>query len=246
MSTPVFVVGLAASILIPLAFLPQTIKIIKTKNTNGVSIPAYIIYFIGIITFLVFAIFKKPEADIPMIVCQTINGLFAITIITLTMYNIVNKKSSKTKATVEIKTLGKTAVLPAILLLITGILLGIGFPLKDSSAKTYNDIMGYSGAVLISVAFLPQTYKLFKTRNTKGLSLTTTLIYHLGLTLFIIYASLSDPINYPLLLGNVFGWVVNIALISLICYNLYQHRDEKKNKNDKKITNTNGVGNAAH
>jgi len=74
----------------------------------------------------------------------------------------------------------------------------------------FTDIMGYIGALLISIAFLPQTYKLLKTKNTKGLSLICYLIYHLGLTLFIIYASLAiintgKTSYYPLLIGNAFG-----------------------------------------
>ncbi|MBE4704015.1 SemiSWEET family sugar transporter [Spiroplasma platyhelix] len=245
MSTPVLVVGYLASIFIPLAFLPQTIKIIKTRETKGISIPAYTIYFIGIITFLTFAVFKTPKMDIPMIICQTINGLFAITILSLTIYNVVIMKKNKSSVS-KIETLSKTFILPIALLICCGLLIGIGFALKNGTLKTYNDVMGYSGAILISVAFLPQTYKLFKTKNTKGLSLITTLVYHLGLTLFIIYASLSNPINYPLLLGNIFGWVVNFCLLFLICYNLYQNRDDnhKGNKNKQKVKN--GAGNAAH
>lgn len=240
MSTTVLVIGYLASIFIPLAFLPQTIKIIKTHQTKGISILAYTIYFIGIIAFLIFAIFKT-SIDIPMIVCETINGLFAIIILSLTIYNVVvtqqsNKSSSLSK-------FGKTLILPIVLLIFCGIFIGIGYVLKNGSLQTYDNVMGYMGAILLSVAFLPQTYKLFKTKNTKGLSLITLLIYHLGLTLFIIYASLSNPINYPLLLGNIFGWVVNFCLLFLICYNLYQNRDDT-HKNNQKIKN--GAGNAAH
>lgn len=105
----------------------------------------------------------------------------------------------------------------------------------------FMNVMGYIGALFISVAFLPQTYKLLKTKNTKGLSLTCYLVYHLGLTLFIIYASFIQ--NYPLLIANVFGWIVNICLVYLICYNLYQN----KNKNNpSKQKNKNGVENATH
>lgn len=227
MSTPILVLGYLASVLIPLSFLPQTIKIITTRKTKGISVPAYTIYFIGVITFLIFAVFKKPM-DIPMIVCQTINGSFGMIILSLTLYNIVTKKGNvKSNTSGQIQTWSKILALPVALLLFCAILLVVGFTLKDNALKIYVDVMGYLGAILIAGAFLPQTYKLFKTKNTKGLSLITTLIYHLGLTLFIIYASLSNPINYPLLLGNAFGWVVNICLIGLICYNLY-YKDKKK------------------
>lgn len=90
----VFVIGLLASIFIPLAFLPQTIKIIKTRETKGISIISYSIYFIGVIAFLVFAVLVY---DIPMIVCQTINGTFSTIILSLTIYNLIRNKKKEVK-----------------------------------------------------------------------------------------------------------------------------------------------------
>lgn len=87
------------------------------------------------------------------------------------------------------------------------------------------DIVGYVGALLISIAFLPQTIKLIKDKNTKGLSLISYSIYQLGLVLFIIYSSIIK--NYPLLFANVFGTIVNIVLLTLIVYNLYSKRQVK-------------------
>lgn len=92
MSIYVQIIGYLASILIPLAFLPQTIKIIKTKQTKGISISSYSIYFIGVIAFLIFAILVQ---DVPMIICQTINGTFSTIILTLTVYNVMKKKKEK-------------------------------------------------------------------------------------------------------------------------------------------------------
>lgn len=89
------------------------------------------------------------------------------------------------------------------------------------------DIIGYIGAFFISVAFLPQTIKLIKTKNTKGLSLISYSIYQIGLTSFIIYASLIK--NIPLLAANAFGTVINIILLTLIIYNLYYNNKDKKN-----------------
>ena len=88
------------------------------------------------------------------------------------------------------------------------------------------DIVGYIGALLISIAFLPQTIKLIKDKNTKGLSLLCYSIYQVGLTLFIIYAAITS--NYPLLAANTFGTVVNIILLTLIVYNLYYNKKQAK------------------
>lgn len=83
------IIGYLASICIPLAFLPQTIKIIKTKQTKGISIESYSIYFIGVIAFLIFAILKK---DIPMIICEAINGVLCTIILSFVIYNLIKKK----------------------------------------------------------------------------------------------------------------------------------------------------------
>ncbi|WP_308149359.1 MULTISPECIES: PQ-loop domain-containing transporter [unclassified Spiroplasma] len=58
------------------------------------------------------------------------------------------------------------------------------------------EVVGYVGALLISIAFLPQTIKLIKDKNTKGLSLISYSIYQVGLILFIIYGSITKIIHY--------------------------------------------------
>ena len=85
-------------------------------------------------------------------------------------------------------------------------------------------ILGYMAAICIPLAFLPQTIKIIKTKNVKGLSLISYSIYQLGLILFIIYAAFKD--NVPLLLPNIFGTIVNIILLILIVYNLYYQKQK--------------------
>ncbi len=96
-------------------------------------------------------------------------------------------------------------------------------------------IINYIGAFLISIAFLPQTYKLIKTKNTKGLSWISYLIYHLGLTFFIVYASFGH--NWALLAANAFGWIVNAILLGLIFYNIYKTKKLNKTNNNEKNNN---------
>ncbi|MCL6428637.1 Sugar transporter SemiSWEET [Spiroplasma sp. JKS002669] len=96
-------------------------------------------------------------------------------------------------------------------------------------------IINYIGAFLISVAFLPQTYKLIKTKNTKGLSWISYVIYHLGLTFFIVYASFQE--NWALLAANAFGWIVNAILLGLIFYNIYKVKKLNKANNNENNNN---------
>ena len=96
-------------------------------------------------------------------------------------------------------------------------------------SSTTIDIIGYVGAFLISIAFLPQTIKIIKTKNTKGLSLISYTIYQIGLISFIIYGSLIN--NIPLLAANAFGTIINIILLILIIYNLYYNKKKTITKN---------------
>lgn len=85
------ILGYIAAICIPLAFLPQTIKIIKTKKTSGLSIFSYSIYQIGGITFLIFGILRN---DIPMITCQTITALLNFIIIGIIINNLIKQQQT--------------------------------------------------------------------------------------------------------------------------------------------------------
>lgn len=94
MNTFTLILGYIAAICIPLAFLPQTIKIIKTRKTSGLSIFSYSIYQIGSLTFLVFGILRN---DIPMITCQTITATLNFIIIAIIINNLIKQKTKEAK-----------------------------------------------------------------------------------------------------------------------------------------------------
>ncbi|MDQ7983279.1 MAG: SemiSWEET family transporter [Spiroplasma sp.] len=94
MPIAVQVLGYLASICIPLAFLPQTLKTIIKRETKGISIIAYIIYFLGCVIFLIYGVLLT---DIPMIICQTIAAIFAAIILIITGYNLIKSKGQDPK-----------------------------------------------------------------------------------------------------------------------------------------------------
>lgn len=85
------VLGYLASICIPLAFLPQTLKTIIKKETKGISIISYIIFLLGCIGFLIFGIYAK---DIPIIICETITGFFTIIILIIAIINFIKARKN--------------------------------------------------------------------------------------------------------------------------------------------------------
>lgn len=50
------IIGLIAATLTTLSFLPQTIKIIQTKNTQSISLVMYLAFTSGVLSWLVYGI----------------------------------------------------------------------------------------------------------------------------------------------------------------------------------------------
>lgn len=71
-----FIIGNIAAVLTSVSFLPQAIKIIKTKDTKSISLPMYIMFVIGIALWLVYGFMRD---DMPLILANivtlTLSGL---------------------------------------------------------------------------------------------------------------------------------------------------------------------------
>lgn len=74
------IIGLIAATLTTSAFVPQVYKAWKTKSTESLSLPMYIIFFIGIMLWLVYGFHLNSLA---MILSNIITGLLAILLIIL-------------------------------------------------------------------------------------------------------------------------------------------------------------------
>ncbi|NNK83373.1 MAG: SemiSWEET transporter [Flavobacteriaceae bacterium] len=58
------VIGLIAAVLTTSAFLPQVYKTWKTKDVSGFSLPMFLMFFIGIIFWLLYGILVESIAMI--------------------------------------------------------------------------------------------------------------------------------------------------------------------------------------
>ena len=76
----------------------------------------------------------------------------------------------------------------------------------------YIQIIGYTAAALTTVANLPQTYKIIKTRSTKDISIVTYFMLTLGCGLWVTYGILNNDI--PLIIAN--GISTTICLLILL------------------------------
>ncbi len=74
------ILGLTAAFLTTFAFIPQALKVIRTKNTKDLSLPMYYILTFGIILWLVYGILSH---DFPVTIANAITFCFVFTILAL-------------------------------------------------------------------------------------------------------------------------------------------------------------------
>ena len=58
------IIGFIAAILTTAAFLPQVYKTWKTKDVSGLSLPMLIIFFVGIVAWLIYGFLKESPSMI--------------------------------------------------------------------------------------------------------------------------------------------------------------------------------------
>ncbi len=73
-------IGFIAATFTTIAFLPQAIKIIRTKDTKSISLFMYIILNAGIILWLIFGLLIL---ELPVILANLITIIFTLTILFL-------------------------------------------------------------------------------------------------------------------------------------------------------------------
>ena len=79
------------------------------------------------------------------------------------------------------------------------------------------DIFGYFGAVLTTAAFLPQLIKTLKSKKADDVSLTTLIMFIVGVISWIIYGYKITSI--PILIANLITLILNfLILISKIYF----------------------------
>ena len=82
-------VGYVAAFLTTFSFLPQAIKTIRTKCTEGISAIMYSLFTVGILFWLIYGILVN---DIIIISANFITFIFAFIILFISIYNIFKNK----------------------------------------------------------------------------------------------------------------------------------------------------------
>lgn len=70
---PTLIIGLVAASLTTFAFLPQSIRAIKTKHTKDISLPMLVMLEIGVVIWIIYG---SLISDIPLLAANTISFIF--------------------------------------------------------------------------------------------------------------------------------------------------------------------------
>lgn len=73
-------IGLLAATLTTVSFLPQTLLVIRTGRTDGISATMYTMFTVGVGFWLVFGVI---ENSLPIVIANAITFVFAATILSM-------------------------------------------------------------------------------------------------------------------------------------------------------------------
>ena len=82
------IIGYLAGICTAIAFLPQSIRTIKTKDVRGLSLSSYVIYCLGVLSWIAYGVYLH---SIQMMFFNTVSLLFTVII----LYIIIIQRMKK-------------------------------------------------------------------------------------------------------------------------------------------------------
>ena len=76
-----------------------------------------------------------------------------------------------------------------------------------------SQLIGYIAAASTTVAFLPQTLKIIKSKNTKDISLFMYVIFVFGIACWLIFGIMTHCL--PIILANVVSFILSFTILML-------------------------------
>ena len=88
------VCGVLASVFMRLGYLPQAIRTIRTRETDGIALPTFLMMGIGSICFMLQGVLHKPNIIWSMFLTNLVTTICSVIVFGIKFYNdfIKNKK----------------------------------------------------------------------------------------------------------------------------------------------------------
>jgi MtN3 and saliva related transmembrane protein len=84
------IVGSVAGFMTTISFLPQAIKVYKTKDTRGISLLMYLVFVVGLSFWIIFGFLSH---QLPVIIPNVITILFASYILGMKVLQMIRVKT---------------------------------------------------------------------------------------------------------------------------------------------------------
>ncbi|MBP5257474.1 MAG: hypothetical protein J6Z41_01870 [Prevotella sp.] len=91
-STFYVICGWVASITMVLGYLPQAIKTIRTRNTDGIALPTFLMMGIGSFCFMLQGILHQPDFLWALFATNLVTTTCSVIVFSIKMYNDYFKK----------------------------------------------------------------------------------------------------------------------------------------------------------
>ena len=85
-----------------------------------------------------------------------------------------------------------------------------------------NELVGFVAAILTTVSFYPQAFKIIKTKDTQSISLLMYSIINLGIALWLVYGILQH--DKPIIYANAFTLVASLTILFLKLNDIFKQR----------------------
>ena len=85
--------------------------------------------------------------------------------------------------------------------------------IKNNMPQDLSNILGYSAAFLTTIAFAPQAYQSWKTRNLEGISLPMYSLFTTGVALWFLYGLTIH--SMPVIIANAITLVLSAIVLAL-------------------------------
>lgn len=79
------IIGYLAGILTAVCFMPQSIKTLRTRETEGLSAVSYVLYCLGLVCWIIYGWYLH---SVQMILFNAVSLLFALSILAAILYNL--------------------------------------------------------------------------------------------------------------------------------------------------------------
>ncbi len=87
------VCGVVASVGMVLGYLPQAIETIRTRNTDGIALPTFLMMAIGGMAFMIQGLIHKPEIIWSLFLTNLITSTCSCIVFGIKIYNDYFKKN---------------------------------------------------------------------------------------------------------------------------------------------------------